>query len=439
MKNLIKIYLVVVIFIICPLTLLISCKKKPTLPVVTTLNVSAITQTTASSGGNVTDDGGADVTMRGICWATSQNPTTGSSKTSDASGTGSFTSYMTGLTPGTTYYVRAYAINSVGTSYGNEVSFSSGPILVATITTADASLISKTSAVTGGNITSDGGGIVTGRGVCWNTSQNPTTADSKTTDGSGDGIYSSNLTNLNPNTTYYIRAYAINSAGVAYGTQKSFQTLSAIGSIIFNPNLTYGSVSDIDGNTYKTIQIGTQTWMAENLKTTKYNDNTNIPLVADNSAWENLYTTKSPGCCWYLNDPSTYKDFYGAYYNWYAVNTGKICPTGWHVPSETEWTALSTFLGGTDVAGGKLKETGTTHWQDPNVGATNETGFTALPVNLRNYDGAFYDTGVYGNWWSDTYEFNEHSWTSGVYYNTSGLYITSNVNPLGLNVRCLKD
>ncbi|MBI5010148.1 MAG: fibrobacter succinogenes major paralogous domain-containing protein, partial [Bacteroidia bacterium] len=135
-------------------------------------------------------------------------------------------------------------------------------------------------------------------------------------------------------------------------------------------------VSDIDGNVYQTVTIGTQVWMKENLKTTKLNDGIALPNVIDNAAWAALTTT---GYCWYNNDATTYKSTYGALYNWYAVNTGKLCPIGWHVPSDDEWTLLTTFRGGYSVAGGKLKETGTLHWTSPNTGATNETGFTALP------------------------------------------------------------
>ena len=122
-------------------------------------------------------------------------------------------------------------------------------------------------------------------------------------------------------------------------------------------------VQDIDGNNYLTVTIGTQIWMAENLRTTKYNDGTAIPLVTDNTTWANLTT---PAYCWYNNDAKTNGSTYGALYNWYSVNTKKLCPTGWHVPNDTEWTTLTTYLGGTAVAGGKLKETGTAHWYSPN-------------------------------------------------------------------------
>ncbi len=139
-------------------------------------------------------------------------------------------------------------------------------------------------------------------------------------------------------------------------------------------------VTDIDNNHYEAVRIGSQLWMAENLKTTRYNDGTPIPLVTDSLEWDNLVT---PAYCWYRNDPVTYGETYGALYNLHVVSTGILCPSGWHVPSDAEWTVLSDYLGGESVAGGKLKEAGTTHWYTPNAGATNETGFTALPGGIR--------------------------------------------------------
>jgi uncharacterized protein (TIGR02145 family) len=145
-------------------------------------------------------------------------------------------------------------------------------------------------------------------------------------------------------------------------------------------------VKDIDGNVYTAITIGTQIWMGENLKTTRYNDKTEIPNVVSNVLWQEL---TSGAYSWYDHDESTYKKAYGGLYNWYAANSGKLCPVGWRLPTPEDWTTLSDFLGGDEIAGGKLKETGTTHWSSPNTGATNETGFTGLPTGLRESDGTF--------------------------------------------------
>ena len=203
-------------------------------------------------------------------------------------------------------------------------------------------------------------------------------------------------------------------------------------------NIDPSAITDKDGNVYTSVTIGTQIWMVENLKTTKYNDNTNIPLVSDNAEWAAL---SGPAYCWY-NNYATNKNDHGALYNWYAVNTGKLCPTGWHVPTDAEWTILTTFLGGESVAGGKLKETGTTHWYDPNTGATNETGFTALPCGSRNYDGQFEATDqirfdVY--WWTPSTDFDYMAIARYVNYYESGIYPWELIKEHGMSVRCVKD
>jgi hypothetical protein len=194
-------------------------------PTVTTTQVTNVTQTTATGGGNVTNSGGATVTERGICWSTSHNPTTSGSHANSGTGTGSFTVNMTGLTANTTYYVRAYAVNSAGTSYGSEVSFTTQQALtVPTVTTSQVTIIQQTTATGGGNVTNSGGANVTERGICWGTSHNPTTNGSHASNGTGTGSYTVNMSGLSPGTTYYVRAYAINSAGTAYGNEVSFTT-----------------------------------------------------------------------------------------------------------------------------------------------------------------------------------------------------------------------
>ena len=212
-------------------------------PTVTTNTVSNVTTTTATCGGNVTSDGGASVTARGVCWATTQNPTVSGSHTTNGTGTGSFTSSISGLSKGTTYYVRAYATNSKGTSYGEQKTFTTSTS-VPTVTTNDVSNVTTTTATCGGNVTDNGGASVTARGVCWSTSQNPTVSGSHTTDGTGTGTFTSNLTGLTANTTYYVRAYATNSKGTSYGEQKTFTTSTA--SV---PTVTTNSVSNVTTTT----------------------------------------------------------------------------------------------------------------------------------------------------------------------------------------------
>jgi uncharacterized protein (TIGR02145 family) len=213
------------------------------------------------------------------------------------------------------------------------------------------------------------------------------------------------------------------------------------------------TVTDFDGNVYNTVTIGTQTWMAANLNTTHYADGTAIPLVTGNSNWDTLdYTDKA--YCWYDDDSATNANTYGALYTWSAAMNGTasssaspsgiqgVCPTGWHLPSDAEWTTLTDYLGGEDVAGGKLKETGTTHWQSPNEGATNESGFTALPGGGRvdeGRGGTSYGIGYLGFWWSSTEGATGGAWSRLLGYDFSTVYRLPSNKHYGFSVRCLRD
>jgi len=199
-----------------------------------------------------------------------------------------------------------------------------------------------------------------------------------------------------------------------------------------------GLVTDIDGNVYHTVTIGTQVWMVENLKTTHYRNGDAISNVTDNAAWVAL---KTEAYCWFVNDIAN-KDTHGALYNWYAVSDIRnLCPSGWHVPSDTEWTILEDYLGGQDVAGGKLKEAGTSHWESPNTGATNESGFSALPVGYRW--NVFY-TGIYEQgeafWWTNTAAYgNTSAWKRVLGYDSAKSIRGAMGGGAGLSVRCIKD
>ncbi len=203
-----------------------GCKKKvpATLPVLTTTAISEVGQTTAKSGGTITGDGDAEIITRGVCWSMTTNPVVSGYHTTDGQGSGMFVSTITGLSPDTTWFVRAYAINSAGTSYGNEIRFNTlaNPVLPA-VRTNQVTNITATSAKCGGEVASDGGAAVTSRGICWSTGQKPTILDHKTTDGAGTGTFISSITGLNSNMPYYARAYATNSAGTAYGDTVSFR------------------------------------------------------------------------------------------------------------------------------------------------------------------------------------------------------------------------
>jgi uncharacterized protein (TIGR02145 family) len=405
------------------------------LPELLTAVVSEIAYATAISGGSILDDGGAAVTSRGVCWGTKSNPTILENKTSDGTGTGNFTSNLTGLTHGTTYHIRAYATNSTGTSYGNELIFTTLKILPV-VTTSEVLDVSQTTALIRSIVNSNGGSGITARGVCWGTESGPVIDGWHTENGTGEGSFDSFLTDLLPETRYFVRAYAVTEAEITYGNELDFVTAEGLGPINFNAVLTYGSVTDIEGNNYKTIRIGNQTWMAENLRTTKYNDGESITIVENPQGWS---TQAAPAYAWYANTPSLYKDICGALYNWHAVSTGKLCPEGWHVPSSTEYADLMTFLGGGTDTGGKIKEAGTGHWEEPNAGATNESGWTGLPSGRINEMGSTMSYGYVGYWWTST-EFNSAR-ANNIMLHYDFVFIDKNNYDKrnGMAVRCLKD
>jgi uncharacterized protein (TIGR02145 family) len=206
------------------------------------------------------------------------------------------------------------------------------------------------------------------------------------------------------------------------------------------------TIRDADGNLYTTITIGTQVWLLENLKTTRYNDGTYIPLVRVDAEWGKLST---PGYCWYNNDSVKNKNIYGALYNWYAVNTGKLCPKGWHVPTDQEWTILGSYLGGETTvmrgedtpSGGKMKEADTTHWASPNTGANNSSGFTALPAGTRGGgSGTFRVLGSYTGWWTSSEALPSYAWYRTISFASSTINRDfGHLETTGFSVRCLRN
>lgn len=325
---------------------------------------------------------------------------------------------------------------------------------VPVVTTAAVSEVTETTAQCGGTVTSAGGEAVMDRGVCWSTSPTPTVAGSKTTDGMGTGSFTSSIAGLTAATSYYVRAYATNIVGTGYGEIKTFQTESS----------GTGTVTDIDGNVYKTVRIGTQWWMAENLRVTHYRDGNGIqaaaaggqpwmagnliathhpygdeiPLVTDNAAWSTLTTG---AYCIYDNNESN-AQIYGNLYNWYAVaDSREIAPVGWHVPIDAEWQILVDIVGGDLIAGGALKEAGTAHWISPNTG-TNEFGFTALPGGYRIIDGTYRRLGTNALFWSCTEDpegFMPFAWYRSLFNNTSRINHLSDSKNIGMSVRCVRD
>jgi uncharacterized protein (TIGR02145 family) len=306
------------------------------------------------------------------------------------------------------------------------------------VLTTEVSLIGKTSAYLGGTIISDGGSSSITKGVYWSGSSNPTMADNVIFETLNIRSFQFPIAGLTSGITYFVRAFATNSLGTGYGPVSSFTTQT--GEVMFNPVLTYGKLSDIDGNSYKTISIGTQIWMAENLKSTRYNDGTPVPFVSEYTTGSYLVT---PAYFWYYNNEAIYKNICGAYYNWFAVHTGKLCPVGWHIPTDSEWQILTDYLGGGSIAGSKMKEKGTVNWLDSNIDATNESGFTALPCGLRgNFGGHFGGLGLQGEWWSDS-ELDPSPynsvWCNWVLSGASQVIRSEFSKRDGINVRCIKD
>ena len=298
------------------------------------------------------------------------------------------------------------------------------------VTTLEITDITNNSAKSGGNIISDGGCEIIEKGVCWNTTGNPTVeSDQKTMDGKGSDNFTSNLTTLQSGTIYYVRAYATNGPGTTYGDETSFTT----------------KVADADGNLYNTVKIGTQVWMVENLKTTKYNDASEIPNVTDNDEWRDL---NSDAYCWANNDETANKPIYGALYNWHAVETGKLCPTGWHVPTDDDFKVLEIALGMVQAEADGIEWRGTNQgsqlksdhgWLEDGNG-TNSSGFTAPPSGYRYYgDGTSKGLGLICYFWTSTPSNEFNSLYRRLDAEKTTIYRSATHNEAGKSVRCVKN
>jgi uncharacterized protein (TIGR02145 family) len=477
------------VIIACGLLILFSgCK--PGLPVLTTTSATDITGTTAKCGGKILFEGEPKFSICGICWDTKANPTIANARTGHKNSSGEFENTITGLTPNTTYYARAYATSSAGSGYGGEVKFttaSSVPVLISSFV----SDITSNSATCGNIIMSDGGSHIINVGLCWDTIPGPTIATSKTIDSLQGNVFLSHLSGLKSNMTYFVRAYATNSVGIAYGEEKTIKTIILAETkpskkIILNvrnptPSRTSRTVSkvkesvspspkvrpitnipskaknlidsslmvhfsDIDGNVYYSVTIGNQEWMKENLKVTRYRDGTPIPYISDNKEWTSLTTG---GFCWYNNNRANSDSALGALYNWYAViDPRNLCPEGWHVATDADWKTLEIFLGMTpNQADGTVKRSpgkaldlkNTTGWIKQGNG-TNSTAFSALAAGFRfASNGQFSNLGLDGCWWTATEDKAGLVWLRNMYYNLTDIYRISDKKNSGFSVRCVKD
>jgi uncharacterized protein (TIGR02145 family) len=450
----------------------ISCEIE--LPSLTTTEVTEITGNSATSGGTITDDGGAAIKVKGVVWSTTENPAFDNKDglTSDGAGSGQFTSKITGLTPGETYFVRAYSVNSEGASYGDQVQFTT--IKLPSVATRWATDIFSNSAISGGTVTDDGGAEVTEKGLAFGTSENPTTTDNTVPVVSETMSFTVVISGLSPETTYYVRAYATNLEGTGYGNQHSFETFAVPDpdkELTGDPCPGMPTFTDPrDGNVYNTVQIGDQCWLKENLK---YLPEL-YPWFSDGSSTEPRYYVYGHGDDISVAMATYSYNYFGVLYNWPAAMNGAsssssnpggvqgVCPAGWQLPSDAEWTQLTDYLNEVhgilntntvDGAGNALKSCcqGDSPlggecaicrpgWSSDNTHfGTDEFGFSALPggghINVYMY-GTIWD---YGFWWSSTESSSSKAWSRSMRHYRGDVERFDHGKRNGFSVRCVMD
>lgn len=401
-------------------------------PLLTTAAITDITGSSAVSGGSITTENGSSVTGRGVCWSTTSNPTISDPKTTDGIGIGSYISSLTGLTEGTLYHIRSYATNDAGTNYGQDLTFIT--LAKPSLITSEVSNITLSTAISGGNISSDGGSPILEKGVCWNSVPNPTISDNKAINGSGVGTYSINMNGLSPNSTYYLRAYATNALGTSYGNELNLKTFAVI---------------DADGNGYYSVNLGTQTWMTENLRTTKFNNGDPIGTTTSN-----ITNEIAPIYQWnYDKDPSL-TTIYGRYYTWYAaIDDRKICPTGWHLPTINEFGNMAVYLGnqgfGFEGNNNYIAKSlaSTSGWRESsNPGApgydqktNNRSGFTATPGGSYHSDNSYGSETMMSAFWTSLSKDDQYGFTQQIGNNYLYLFLSIANKKDGIPIRCVKD
>jgi uncharacterized protein (TIGR02145 family) len=425
-----------------------SCKEEADqkLPDISTGEVSRITRNSAFCGGIIKEHGDV-IIARGVCWSLQPNPTINDNCTNNGTGHGSFLGIITRLSGSTTYFVRAYAENLIGISYGETKSFQTLVSGIPEIISMGVSRITQITVESGGEVIDDGGCFLTARGVCWSNEPLPTISDNHTTDGSGWSDFSSKLSGLLPDTRYYLRAYATNTLGTAYGNEIEFQTLG------FNTPCPEAPVlEDIEGNIYNTVMIGEQCWMKENLKTTIYLNGSPIEYQGETKEGaSNNYGSY----CWF-NDEIIWREKYGALYNWNAVNNANgLCPDGWRVPDKDDWKVLSSFVTGGSIAGGdQLKSCRQVNsplggecstevhprWDAHGIYfGVDKYGFSGVPGGTKQFGTFFYQLGQYGYWWSSSQYSINNAWGYKIGYHYSSIGGINTDKKCYFSVRCIRN
>ncbi|MEI6020537.1 MAG: fibrobacter succinogenes major paralogous domain-containing protein [Bacteroidota bacterium] len=399
------------------------------LPEVTTIGVKNTGISSVQAFGRLT---GLGISSKGFCWDTVNNPSIDKWFSDEGSGSKAFNSDVSGLKSNKKYYLRAYAKNDAGIVYGDVVSFQT--LIEPQVTTNTASVLNYSMASIGGSVNASGYPILE-VGICFDTQKNPDITKRKTYT-SGTTNFNLTITALNEKTVYYYKAYAKFSFGTYYGAERTFTTGAAPIPLVVFTNT--GTVSDYDGNVYKTITIGNKTWMAENLHVQTYNDGSTIPSYYSNaSAWPNLVT----GAYGYYNNNFSYVTNYGFLYNYFTIEDARgLAPAGWHIPTDAEWLSLISLLNNANpsysfTAIQQLYSTSA--WSNLNCSINNYSNMKLMPAGFRSIQGADADMGYSTAYWTMD---NSGAYASIMYFdNNCFLMSTSKYKNCGYSIRCVKD